>query len=44
MSLIGDFPQLLKHFKASGFFITQGLEQLLLQRHLARRRVDRGDK
>src|SRR5229473_5465614 len=33
MDFIGDFPQILKQLKASGFYIAESLEQKLLQRH-----------
>ena len=36
LGLIGHYAELLTHLKASGFFITRGLEELLLQRHRAR--------
>jgi predicted nucleic acid-binding protein len=36
MGLVTDFPQVLKQLKASGFFITEALEQQLLQRHRTR--------
>jgi predicted nucleic acid-binding protein len=39
LSFVTDFPQILKHLKASGFFIAEVLEQELLQRHLARRGI-----
>ena len=32
-----DFPQILQRLKASGFFITEALEQQLLERHGTRR-------
>lgn len=31
--LVSDFPQILQRLKASGFFITEALEQQLLERH-----------
>jgi predicted nucleic acid-binding protein len=37
MGLVNNFPQVLQQLKASGFFITQTLEQQLLDRHRARR-------
>ena len=37
MGLVSDFPAVLQRLKASGFFITQALEQQLLERHRARR-------
>src|SRR5215470_12575568 len=37
MSLLDDFPQVLKQLKASGFFMGDPLEHQLLQRHDARR-------
>jgi len=36
MGLVTDFPQVLKQLKASGFFITEALEQQLLRRHRTR--------
>lgn len=39
MGFVTDFPQLLQRLKASGFFITNALEQQLLERHGARRRA-----
>jgi predicted nucleic acid-binding protein len=36
MGLISDYAQVLKQLKASGFFISESLEQQLLQRHRAR--------
>jgi len=38
MGFVSDFPQVLQRLKASGFFITEALEQQLLERHRARRR------
>jgi predicted nucleic acid-binding protein len=38
MGFVRDFPQVLQQLKASGFFITEALEQLLLERHRTRRR------
>jgi predicted nucleic acid-binding protein len=37
MELISDYAQVLKQLKASGFFISESLEQQLLQRHRARK-------
>ena len=37
MGLVTDFQQVLHRLKASGFFITEALEQELLKRHRARR-------
>jgi predicted nucleic acid-binding protein len=37
MGFVSDFPQVLQQLKASGFFITQILEQQLLARHRKRR-------
>ena len=37
MGFVSDFPQVLQQLKASGFFITDVLEQQLLERHRARR-------
>jgi predicted nucleic acid-binding protein len=37
MGLVTDFPQVLNHLKTSGFYITDVLEQRLLQRHRMRR-------
>ena len=37
MGLVRDFPQVLQQLRASGFFITEALEQKLLERHRARR-------
>jgi predicted nucleic acid-binding protein len=37
MGLVSDFPQILQRLKASGFFITEALEQQLLERHRTRR-------
>jgi predicted nucleic acid-binding protein len=37
--LLSDFSQTLKQLKASGFYITDALEEQLLQRHVARRRL-----
>ena len=34
---VSDFPQILQRLKASGFFITEALEQHLLERHRTRR-------
>jgi predicted nucleic acid-binding protein len=37
MGFVGDFPQVLQRLKASGFFVTEALEQRLLERHRSRR-------
>jgi predicted nucleic acid-binding protein len=37
MGFVGDFPQVLRRLKASGFFISEPLEQRLLERHHTRR-------
>ena len=37
MGFVTDFPQVLQRLKASGFFITESLEQRLLDRHRGRR-------
>ncbi len=37
MGFVSDFPQVLQRLKASGFFITEALEQQLLERHRTRR-------
>lgn len=37
IGFVSDFPQVLQQLKASGFFITQTLEQQLLDRHRKRR-------
>jgi predicted nucleic acid-binding protein len=37
MGFLSDFPQVLQRLKASGFFITEALEQQLLERHRTRR-------
>lgn len=37
VELVHDYPQVLRRLKASGFFMAEDLEQLLLQRHRARR-------
>ncbi len=37
MELVSNFPEVLLQLKASGFFITEGLEQQLLERHRTRR-------
>ncbi len=37
MEFVSDFPQVLQRLKASGFFITEALEQQLLERHRTRR-------
>jgi predicted nucleic acid-binding protein len=34
---VSDFPQILQRLRASGFFITEALEQQLLERHRTRR-------
>jgi predicted nucleic acid-binding protein len=39
MGLVSDFPQVLQRLKASGFFVTEALEQQLLKRHRTRRRA-----
>ena len=39
MGFVSDFPRLLQQLKASGFFITETLEQQLLERHRTRRAV-----
>ncbi|MGB8494640.1 MAG: hypothetical protein WCE53_09600 [Candidatus Acidiferrum sp.] len=36
LGLVADFPQLLEHLKASGFFFAESLHQQLLQRHRLR--------
>jgi predicted nucleic acid-binding protein len=36
MGFVSDFPRVLQRLKASGFFITEGLEQRLLERHRTR--------
>ena len=36
MGLVSDFPQVLQRLRVSGFFITDALEQQLLERHRAR--------
>ena len=36
MGLVSDFPWALQRLKASGFFITEVLEQRLLERHRTR--------
>ena len=38
MGFVRDFPQILQQLKASGFYITEALEQQLLERHRARAR------
>lgn len=38
MGFVSDFPQVLQRLKLGGFFITDALEQHLLERHRARRR------
>lgn len=37
IGFVSDFPQVLQRLKASGFFITEALEQQLLERHRRRR-------
>src|SRR6266851_5765517 len=37
MGFVSDFPQVLQRLKSSGFFITEALEQQLLERHRIRR-------
>jgi len=37
IGLVSDFPELLQKLKASGFFISEPLEQQLVRRHRARR-------
>jgi predicted nucleic acid-binding protein len=37
IGLLNNFPQVLQRLKASGFFLTDALEQQLLERHRARR-------
>ncbi len=37
MGLVGDFTQVLQRLKASGFFVTEALEQQLLERRRLRR-------
>ncbi len=37
MGFVKDFPQILKQLKRSGFYISESLEQQLLQRHHVRR-------
>ncbi len=39
MGLVNDFPQILQELRASGFFITETLEQQLLRRHGARQKI-----
>lgn len=39
MGFVGDFPEVLQELKASGFFIADTLEQLLLERHHTRRKA-----
>jgi predicted nucleic acid-binding protein len=36
MGFVSDFPRVLQRLKASGFFVTQALEQQLLERHRTR--------
>jgi len=38
VGLLRDFPAVLRQLKAAGFFITDALEQLLLDRHNTRRK------
>ena len=37
MGFVSEFPQVLQRLKASGFFVTEALEQHLLERHRTRR-------
>jgi predicted nucleic acid-binding protein len=37
MGFVSDFPQILERLKRSGFYISESLEQQLLQRHHVRR-------
>ncbi len=37
MGFVSDFPEVLQRLKASGFFVTEALEQQLLERHRTRR-------
>lgn len=37
LGLLANFPEVLQQLKASGFFITESLEQRLLERHVARK-------
>ena len=37
MGFVSDFPKVVRRLKASGFFITEALEQQLLKRHRMRR-------
>jgi predicted nucleic acid-binding protein len=37
IGILNNFPQVLQRLKASGFFLTDALEQELLERHRARR-------
>jgi predicted nucleic acid-binding protein len=37
MGLVSDFQEVLQRLKASGFFLTEALEQQLLERHRTRR-------
>ena len=39
IGLVADFPDVLRRLKTGGFFIAEGLEQQLLERHRARRSV-----
>jgi predicted nucleic acid-binding protein len=39
LGLVRDFPSVLKQLKTNGFFITESLEQRLVQRHRARERT-----
>jgi predicted nucleic acid-binding protein len=39
MGFVSDFPRVLQRLKASGFFVTQALEQQLLDRHRTRRKA-----
>ncbi len=40
IGLVSDFPQVLMQLKTSGFFISESLEQQLLQRHHLRPRAE----
>jgi predicted nucleic acid-binding protein len=40
--LVTSFPEVLRELKASGFFFAESLEQVLLQRHGARRLLPEG--
>ena len=39
MGFLSDFPQVIQRLKASSFFITDALEQQLLERHRTRRKA-----